>query len=397
MSIQGILASILSKLSGVNKWQRDFITEAFRVLFCRQGKATFENLARYSKYNELTFRRGFRKYFDWLGFNLHLIDWSGGEIIGVMDCSFIGKSGKNTYGLDKFWSGCLGKVVQGLEVSVVGCINLSRKQTFVLEASQTPADLSTQPEKHYSRVDFYMEQFMDCLPYLKSVTYWVADGFYAKEKVFSTFQKVGKHFITKLRSDAALYYLWEKPRKKGQRGPARKYAGKVDFSDLTTWQYVGQDKKYNYLQIYAQRLYSKHYQRSLQIVLVRNTKTNTYLLLASTHLAQDAQQIVEYYQLRFQLEFVFRDAKQFMGFTHSQARDQDKLDFHFNLSLSAVNLARHVLQEDKSYANSLNAFIRRQTNLHIAQLIYEQLSPNTSFDLIYANSLNLQFWPNKAA
>ncbi len=87
MGIQGILSSILSKLSGVNKWQRECIIEGFRVLYCRQGKATFENLSRYSRYNELTFRRGFGKFFDWLGFNLGFIDWSSGVFIGVIGFS----------------------------------------------------------------------------------------------------------------------------------------------------------------------------------------------------------------------------------------------------------------------------------------------------------------------
>lgn len=371
--------------------------EVFTVLYCRQGKATFENLARYSKYNELTFRRGFSKFFDWVDFNLNFIDWSNGVFIGVVDCSFMGKNRKQTYGLDKFWSGSLGKAVKGLEVSVIGCINVSLKQTWVIEATQTPAGLATKEAKDYSRVDFYVEQLLDCLPHIQSIVYFVADGFYAKEKVFTAFRQAGKHLITKLRSDADLYSLWDKPRKKGQRGPSRKYAGKVDFSDLTAWQDAGQDQKYTYLQLYCQRLYSKRYQRTLLVVLVRNTKTNKYVLLASTDLAQATQQVVEYYQLRFQLEFVFRDAKQFMGLTQCQARDQDKLDFHLNLALSAVNLARAALQQDESYANSLNAFIRRQTNQHIAQLIYEQLSPTTPIDLIHFNTLNLQFWPSKAA
>lgn len=324
MGIQGILASIMSKLSGVNKWQRNFMVEVFSVLFCRQGKATFENLARYSKYNELTFRRGFSKYFDWLGFNVQFIDWSSGVFIGVVDCSFVGKSGKKTYGLDKFWSGSVGKAVKGLEVSVVGCINVNLKQTFVLEASQTPAGLATKDEKGYSRVDFYMEQWLDCLPSLAPIVYFVADGFYAKEKMFSAFQKAGKHLITKLRLDAALYYLWDEPRRKGQRGPSRKYAGKVNASHVSSWQYIGEDQKYPYLQLYAQRLYSKHYQRTLLVILVQNTKTNQYVLLASTDLVQEPGQVVEYYQLRFQLEFIFRDAKQFTGLTQCQARDQDK-------------------------------------------------------------------------
>ena len=46
------------------------------------------------------------------------------------------------------------------------------------------------------------------------------------------------------------------------------------------------------------------------------------------------------YRLRFQIEFIFRDAKQFTGLSDCQARDAKKLDFHFNASFTALNLAK---------------------------------------------------------
>ncbi len=64
MSIEAILSPILAKLSGVSKHQRTFLTELFSVLLGRQGRATFENLARYSRFTELTFRRQFSTFFD---------------------------------------------------------------------------------------------------------------------------------------------------------------------------------------------------------------------------------------------------------------------------------------------------------------------------------------------
>jgi len=43
----------------------------------------------------------------------------------------------------------------------------------------------------------------------------------------------------------------------------------------------------------------------------------------------------------FQIEFLYRDAKQFTGLTTCQARSKGKLDFHFNAALTAINLAKH--------------------------------------------------------
>ena len=50
--------------------------------------------------------------------------------------------------------------------------------------------------------------------------------------------------------------------------------------------------------------------------------------------------VIESYRTRFQVEFCFRDAKGFTGLMHCQARDVAKLSFHFNASLTAVNLAK---------------------------------------------------------
>jgi hypothetical protein len=44
--------------------------------------------------------------------------------------------------------------------------------------------------------------------------------------------------------------------------------------------------------------------------------------------------------LRFQIEFIFRDAKQYTGLCQGQARSQARVGFHFNASLAALNLAR---------------------------------------------------------
>lgn len=49
---------------------------------------------------------------------------------------------------------------------------------------------------------------------------------------------------------------------------------------------------------------------------------------------------VKYYQLRFQEEFIFRDSKQFTGLNHCQARSINKLEFHWDMSLTAVNIPK---------------------------------------------------------
>ena len=72
----------------------------------------------------------------------------------------------------------------------------------------------------------------------------------------------------------------------------------------------------------------------------RQPNKPSYIVLFSSDLNQTADDLYRLYRLRFQIEFIFRDAKQFTGLSDCQARDAKKLDFHFNASLSALNLAK---------------------------------------------------------
>ena len=73
---------------------------------------------------------------------------------------------------------------------------------------------------------------------------------------------------------------------------------------------------------------------------VRDPKKTRCAILFSTDTTLDAEKIYQYYKARFQIEFIFRDAKQFTGLCDCRARDQARLDFHFNASLTTLNLAK---------------------------------------------------------
>ena len=60
----------------------------------------------------------------------------------------------------------------------------------------------------------------------------------------------------------------------------------------------------------------------------------------TTDLELTADKLLEYYQTRFQIEFLYRDGKQHAGLNDCQARSQNKLDFHFNMSLTTINIAK---------------------------------------------------------
>ena len=55
--------------------------------------------------------------------------------------------------------------------------------------------------------------------------------------------------------------------------------------------------------------------------------------------------LVSYYRLRYQQEFLIRDLteptlRQYTGLSQCQARSINKIEFHANMALSAVNVAK---------------------------------------------------------
>jgi hypothetical protein len=60
-----------------NKSLVKFLSSLVFVLLSALGRKNFTNMARWSSYNELSFRSNYDKSFDWLGFNQKLIRRSG--------------------------------------------------------------------------------------------------------------------------------------------------------------------------------------------------------------------------------------------------------------------------------------------------------------------------------
>jgi hypothetical protein len=336
----------------VGFWQRQFLQGLFKAVLALRGRINFTNLARFSQFHEQTFRRHFQKAFQWVWFNLtvcRLRRHPEEPVIGVFDCSFLPKSGTETWGLDQFFSSLAGRSRKGLEVSMLGVVATKSRKALGVDATQTPPDLPADQTDGYSRVDFYLEQIIDLYGELTDlgVSYWVGDGFYAKQKVFSTVTGLGGDLITRLRSDANLRYLYTGAPKDGPGAP-KQYDGKIDWSDQKelTRQFneVGSLPDKPDVRILTTVANSPHFGRDLRVVLLIGSD-GEHVILASTDTSQHADEVVRYYRLRYQIELLIRDAKQHTGLSHCQARSQEKIDFHLNMSVTVTNLLRLLAQK----------------------------------------------------
>jgi hypothetical protein len=107
MSIEALTRSILAKMQGINKWQREFFIQLICCWLALRGRYNFKNMGRQMSLSTFSLRNWFSKSWDFKAFNTHLIQtYTGLERIWVFDPCFLSKAGRQTYGLGYFWSGC---------------------------------------------------------------------------------------------------------------------------------------------------------------------------------------------------------------------------------------------------------------------------------------------------
>ena len=218
-----LLQSVLSGLKQTNKPQRKFVTHLLGLMLMLPGHATFRNLSRYSPYHEKTFARQYDTDFDWVSLNKVAITQvvpSEHDQALVMDASFVSKSGKQTYGLDRFWNGSHSRTEKGLEISTLAWLDLTDNCAYCLSVEQTPARPETS-DPEATRMDVYLDQLSRVVKAhnLSFLRYVVTDGAYSKQKFVTGVRDFGMHQIGKLRADANLRYLYQGPKHPGRGRP----------------------------------------------------------------------------------------------------------------------------------------------------------------------------------
>ena len=150
-------------------------------------------------------------------------------------------------------------------------------------------------------------------------------------------------------SPARLRYLYDGPKTK-KRGRPKTFDGSVDVNNLRTDKFSVStvDDGDPMVTIYHAKLYAVCLKRVVGVAIAvyddKDKKTQTRKIFFSTDLSLNGEQIYSVCRSRFQIEF-FRDGKQFTGLTDCQARNENSLNFAFNASLSAVNIAKAFAQE----------------------------------------------------
>ena len=344
---------------------------------CAPHHITMRNIARWSTYRYRTVQRFFATDIHWPSLHAafvttHLYEKSHTFMLAY-DETTITKSGKKTHGIDQYYSGTHGHVVKGLSFGVLALVDVDDRKSRPVHLTQivrshalnpviTPTKrprgrplgsrnkpLQDQPcSPELARIDTQITQFLHENNGKIPLRYIAFDGHFGNIPTLEMVQRHGLHIITKLRADSVLYLPPDAPY--SGRGRPKIFGEKVDVHNLPTHYcvqttYDGDTQ----MQLFQFTARVKASTQLLNIVVrkitQRKKKTATYTILMSSDLKLAAVQLVDYYRLRFQIEFNFRDAKQHFGLEDFMNVTATAVNNAANLAMCMVNVSAKLIAD----------------------------------------------------
>ena len=157
----------VQKLPNINKPRFRFFSTVFELWLGLPVRYTMLNLGRIGGYCEKSIRLHFEKFFDFGSFNSVLIKKScSKDLIAAFDPSYIPKSGKQTPGLGRWWSGKDQCTLKGLEISCLSIVDVNAGTAMSLQAVQTPCKEALQKQQQNLVIPIIIKKwsnnFADC-------------------------------------------------------------------------------------------------------------------------------------------------------------------------------------------------------------------------------------------
>jgi len=314
----------------------------------------------------------------WLFFRSHLFDPDDVYLLAG-DETVVTKAGKHTPGLDRFFASLYGKSVPGLAFFTLSLVSTKQRRSFPIAVEQvvrtaeekaaqkakaakpsvkrkpgrpkgststakTSVELSPELRRIQSQITALLTRIGGLLP----LTYLVLDGHFGNAPALQMARACKLHLISKLRSDSALYLPYDGPY--AGRGPKRIYGDKLNPRAIPE-RYLCHTSVEKDIESRIYQLQARHKTCAEPLNVVCIVKTNlkthaqAHVLLFSSDLAVPFDKLLDYYCLRFQLEFNFRDAKQYWGLEDFMTTHPTRVTNAANLSLFMVNLVERLLRE----------------------------------------------------
>ena len=332
-------------------------------------------------------------------FRAHLYDPDDVYLLAG-DETVVPKSGDETYGLSRFFSSIIGKTIRGLAFFAVSLISVNQRRSYPLLIEQiVRGETSTPPKKAtvsktsaaqgkpgrpkgsknrnktevvlndtLKQVQSMLKTVLATIDGFIPIRYFLLDGnHFGNNHTLQMVRDCGIHLISKLRRDAALYLPPTTPYP--GRGRPAIYGERLNPKEIdSTYQVSTQTQGNITTEVYQiSGLRHKRFPDPLNVVCLLKTDAKTqeksHVLLFASDLELDAETMIDYYSLHFQIEFNFRDAKQFWGLDDFINVKEIPVNNAANLSMFMVNVSAGKLNapflEIEPYlSNEHNPFIK---------------------------------------
>ena len=297
----------------------------------------------------------------------------------VGDESVVTKSGKKTYGVDYFFSNLLKQVVPSLSFFTLALVNVKERRSYPISMQQTirsgeekaNSQIKKQarkakaagpkrkrgrpkgscnkkkeekkPNPELERIKKMVQELLEMIEGKVQLTYLVLDGHFGNHPALKMVRECHLQLISKLRSDAALYFLHTEPH--SGPGRPRKFGKKLDYQHISD-RYLQKTEVEGSIEtrIYQLPLLNHEFSAPLNVVVLIKTNLETkawaHVVLFSSDLELPYDKLIDFYSLRFQIEFNFRDAKQYWGLEDFMNVHPTAVTNAANLSLFMVNVSQ---------------------------------------------------------
>jgi len=362
------MEAIITRLNGIidKSFQKKLIA-IIEAILSMSGRVTMLSISRWnSDYSYRSIERFFDMRIDWLQLKWGLIkDVLGDELIMVADESTITKAGKKTFGVGRNYSGLLGKAVNSIQIVTFAIVNVKKRRSFPIFTRQLQKRRNKQEgkKKHDKRgrpkgsknknnqdsqltglfrvIYFYLAFILKHIK-IPKLKYLVYDGAFGNKEGIQVAKRNGLHLISKLKHNSALYFPYQGKQK--EVGAKRIYEEeKIDLDNIDE-KYLKDTQIEDGIrkEIYQFNAYNKTIGRTLLNIVVTITTNKkgkkSRKINFSTDTKQSYEKILEYYSLRFQVEFSFRDSKQFFGLEDFMNIKKIRIHNFANLALFMNNV-----------------------------------------------------------
>jgi putative transposase len=346
------------------------------------GRVTMLGISRWNDaISYKTIERFFDKKLNWLSINYQIIKPKlGKNVILVADECTISKSGKSTHNLGYFYSGLQNRAIKSIQILSFALVDVDSRKSYPIFSKQlkqskkktvtkTKNKKAGRPQgsknknsseikltKLFRIVSWYLNIIIKTIK-IPNLRYFVYDGAFGNNVGIQVAKRSKLHLISKLKKNSELYLKFTGVQK--SRGRKRIYGYKIDYNNLNT-----KDLKEtkidgdNELKFYQIEVLNKKIHGAVNAIIIvakkLSTNQQTHKIIFSSDLNQDYKEIIDYYSLRFQIEFNFRDAKQYFGLEDFMNIKKRRVHNFANLSMFMNNVSYSLHTNSKFLKYSVN-------------------------------------------